>query len=100
MHPIVDLTLLTLAVAVVGIPILRRRSGTRALERVVRCRDGHLFTSMVIPGASLKAVRLGNARLQRCPVGQHWTLVRVVDDASLTPTERALAGSVHDTPLP
>jgi hypothetical protein len=26
---------------------------------IVRCRQGHLFTTIWIPGASLKAIRLG-----------------------------------------
>ena len=67
---------------------------------VVRCRQGHLFTTIWVPGASLKAIRLGWARLQRCPVGKHWTLVTPVKDATLTQEERRRAGQHHDVRIP
>jgi hypothetical protein len=67
---------------------------------VVRCRQGHLFTTIWIPGASLKAIRLGWARLQRCPVGKHWTLVTPVKDATLTHEERTRAAQHHDVRIP
>ena len=57
-------------------------------ETIVRCRAGHLFTTLWIPGVSLKALRLGWWRLQRCPVGQHWTVVTPVRGDALTPEER------------
>ncbi|HEU5426522.1 MAG TPA: hypothetical protein VFU74_06605 [Actinocrinis sp.] len=69
-------------------------------ETIVRCRDGHLFTTIWIPGASIKAVRLGMRRWQRCPVGKHWTLVSPVRDADLTDTERELAAHSHDVRVP
>ena len=67
---------------------------------VVRCRHGHLFTTIWIPGASLKAVRLGWARFQRCPVGKHWSLVTPVNVAKLSEEEREFAVSRRDTRLP
>jgi hypothetical protein len=67
---------------------------------VVRCRQGHLFTTIWIPGASLKAIRLGWARLQRCPVGKHWTLVTPVRDSDLTDEERRTAGRFRDIRIP
>jgi len=73
---------------------------TTGIERIVRCRAGHLFTSTVVPGASFKAIRLGAYRFQRCPVGRHWTLVRSVDVATLTAAELAQAGSIHDVRIP
>lgn len=69
-------------------------------DRVVRCKDGHLFTTIWIPMASLKAVRLGRRRWQRCPVGGNWTTVTLVDESTLDPQELAAARSVHDTRLP
>lgn len=69
-------------------------------DRVVRCRDGHLFTSIVIPGASLKAVRLGNRRWQHCPVGRHWSVVTFVDESTLDAGELASAHAVHDVRIP
>jgi hypothetical protein len=55
---------------------------------VVRCRQGHLFTTLWIPGVKLKAIDLGAAGLQRCPVAPHWTVVSPVRDRDLTEEER------------
>jgi hypothetical protein len=67
---------------------------------VVRCRDGHLFTTIWVPGASLKAIRLGPWRVQRCPVGHHWSLVTPARRAELTPAEADAAAQTHDIRLP
>lgn len=80
---------------------LRRRSGSIiGLRTIVRCRQGHLFTTTWIPGASVKALRLGPWRLQRCPVGRHWSLVTPVAEGRLSEAERERARSVRDTVLP
>jgi hypothetical protein len=80
---------------------LRRRSGSLiGLRTIVRCHRGHLFTTTWIPGASVKALRLGPWRVQRCPVGKHWSIVRPVRAETLSDVERADAGSVRDTSLP
>jgi hypothetical protein len=80
---------------------LRRRSGSLVgLRTIVRCHRGHLFTTTWIPGASVKALRLGPWRVQRCPVGQHWSIVRPVQPGTLSDAERADARSVRDTFLP
>lgn len=67
---------------------------------IVRCRDGHLFTTIWVPSASVKALRLGWVRLQWCPVGRHWTLVTPVRDSELSAKEQRRARSQHDLPLP
>jgi hypothetical protein len=67
---------------------------------VVRCRRGHLFTTIWIPGISVKSIRLGWWRLQRCPVGPHWSIVAPVREADLTEEERQLAGERRDTRVP
>ena len=67
---------------------------------IVRCRRGHLFTSLWVPGGSLKAVRLGVARFQYCPVGRHWSLVLPVQESSLSPEELAAARMQHDVAIP
>jgi hypothetical protein len=93
-----------LAVAAVLLAIgtaLARRLGYKIGGRtVVRCRQGHLFTTIWIPGISLKAIRLGWFRLQRCPVGPHWSLVSPVRDADLTPMQRVLAEQTRDRQIP
>ncbi len=91
---------LVVLVAVVAVLLVASaRSGNRH-ERIARCRAGHLFTSTVVPGASLRAVRLGRVRFQRCPVGNHWTLVGWVDASTLTPEELSQAHARHDTRIP
>ena len=69
-------------------------------ETVVRCQDDHLFTTIWLPMASIKAVRLGNGRWQHCPVGKHWSTVVRVDEATLDPATLAAAQAVHDIRLP
>jgi hypothetical protein len=67
---------------------------------VVRCRQGHVFTTIWIPGVKLKALDLVIARVQRCPVGKHWSLVVPVREADLTEGERQFARAHHDVPIP
>ena len=67
---------------------------------IVRCRAGHLFTTIWIPAASVKSLRLGLWRVQRCPVGRHWSLVTPVNEGDLSENERRLAREHHDIPLP
>src|SRR5262249_38235141 len=67
---------------------------------VVRCRSGHLFTSLWLPGVSLRAVRLGWWRIQRCPVGKHWSIVTPVRVAELSDADRQEAARHRDTRLP
>ncbi len=84
------------AVTVVG----RRLGYGVGGNTVVRCREGHLFTTIWIPGASLKALRLGWGRLQYCPVGRHWGIVTPVRAADLTEAERQEAAEHHDIRIP
>ena len=51
-----------IAVLVVQTVVMRRRGYSVGGRTVVRCRRGHLFSTLWVPGASLKAVRLGWAR--------------------------------------
>jgi hypothetical protein len=76
------------------------RTGRLGGNIVVRCRQGHVFTTLWIPGISVKALRLGWWRVQRCPVGRHWTIVAPVDEFELDEHERQVAREHHDIPLP
>ena len=67
---------------------------------IVRCRRGHLFTTIWIPSFSLKAARLLWWRGQYCPVGRHWSVVVPVRDHELTDDEKRSARERHDIPLP
>jgi hypothetical protein len=69
-------------------------------DLIVRCRQGHLFRTIWIPGASVKAIRIGWWRIQRCPVGRHWSVVVPVRDDELADDERQLARQRHDIRLP
>jgi hypothetical protein len=84
---------------VVATLVARARGYGVGGNTVVRCRQGHLFTTLWIPGASVKALRLGWWRIQRCPVGRHWTVVAPVKESSLNWLERRRA-TRHDLPLP
>jgi hypothetical protein len=91
--------LVVVGVLVVRAIVLARRLDYRG-EVVVRCREGHLFTTIWIPGVSFKAIKLGWFRLQYCPVGEHWTLVTPVPNSDLTNWERRIAERYHDGPVP
>jgi hypothetical protein len=67
---------------------------------VVRCREGHLFTTIWIPGISVKSLRFLWWRLERCPVGGHWSVVTPVAELELTPDERATARATKDIRIP
>jgi hypothetical protein len=83
-----------------GTLVARRRGYNMGGNVIVRCRQGHLFTTIWIPGASLKALRLGWSRFQRCPVGKHWTLVTPVKPSSLTDEEKRTAAENRDIRIP
>lgn len=61
--------------------VVAKRRGQPALggEISVRCSKGHVFQTFWSPLGSFKSIRLGSARFQHCPVGDHWSLVRPVD---------------------
>jgi hypothetical protein len=67
---------------------------------IVRCGQGHLFTTIWIPAASVKSLRLGMRRFQRCPVGRHWTVVAPVAASELSEDELREAAANRDIPLP
>ena len=82
------------------IVVARRRGYLMGADTVVRCRNGHLFTTIWIPGVSVKAVRLGWWRFQRCPVGPHWSFVTPATVSDLTDEERQLASEHRDVRIP
>jgi len=90
-----------IVVVIAGTHLLHRRgySGLHG-DTIVRCSRGHLFTTIWLPGVSLKSVRLGMSRYQHCPVGHHWALVKPVNDAELTDEDRRVAAEHHDVRIP
>jgi hypothetical protein len=69
-------------------------------DRPVRCKEGHLFTTIWIPLASLKAIRLGRRRFQYCPVGHHWSMVVPMSQTSTADADLRAAAALHDLRIP
>jgi len=90
---------LAVVVLAAGTMVARRLGYQVGGDSVVRCRKGHLYTTIWIPGVSLKSIRLGWMRLQYCPVGRHWSLVVPVKDADLSAEERRFAAEHRDIRL-
>jgi hypothetical protein len=89
------------AASVLGeVGVLRSRGYGFGGNVIVRCRDGHLFTTIWIPAASVKSLRLGPWRVQRCPVGNHWSIVTPVKRSELSDEELALAAQQRDARVP
>jgi hypothetical protein len=94
--------LLALVAGAIGIEaaLMRVRGYPIGGNVVVRCRKGHLFTTIWLPGGSLKSIRLGWWRLQRCPVGGHFSLVTPVRASELTDAQRHEAREHRDIRIP
>jgi hypothetical protein len=94
-------TILIVAGVITGGTLIARRLGYNlGVNTVVRCRQGHLFSTIWIPGVKLKELDLVVARVQRCPVGQHWSLVVPVRNTDITEEERQFALAHHDIRIP
>ena len=79
---------------------MRLRGYPMGTDVVVRCRRGHLFSTIWLPGVSVKALRLAWWRVQRCPVGTHWTIVTPVRHGELGEKELSAAHERKDVRLP
>jgi hypothetical protein len=97
---VVGTVLIAVGVAVGGTLIARRLGYNLGANTIVRCRQGHLFSTVWIPGIKLKELDLVVARVQRCPVGKHWSLVVPVREQDLTEAERQFALAHHDIRIP
>ena len=97
---VVSTILIAVGFAAGGTLIARRLGYKPGTNTVVGCRQGHLFTTIWIPGVKLKELDLVVARVQRCPVGKHWSLVVPVREQDLTEAERQFALAHHDIRIP
>lgn len=90
-----------IAVVLIAKFVLARKRGRPLVAGsvLVRCRKGHVFKTSWSPLGSLTSVRLGSARFQRCPVGEHWSLVKPVRAGELTDEERRRAEEYRDPTL-
>jgi hypothetical protein len=93
---------LIIAVGIIALEsVAMRLRGYRVGRNViVRCQSGHLFTTTWIPGASLKSLRFLWWRVQRCPVGRHWTVITPVRESDLSAWQRRSAHRHRDSPVP
>jgi hypothetical protein len=97
---VVTTILIAAGVATGGTLIARRLGYNLGTNTLVRCRKGHVFTTIWIPGVKLKEIDLVIARIQRCPIGHHWSLVVPVREQDLSNTELEFAREHHDVPIP
>jgi hypothetical protein len=81
------------------IPLLRNGYGIGG-NVVVQCSKGHRFTTIWLPGASVKSLRLGPRRFQYCPVGHHWSLVHLVRESDLSARQLRAARDRRDVRIP
>jgi hypothetical protein len=96
----VNFGLAVLMFAAEALVVARRRGFLFGVSTAVRCLRGHLFTTLWVPGASVKALRLGWWRFQHCPVGKHWTFVTPVNASELPEKDKQLAAQVRDVRVP
>lgn len=94
--------ILIVLVIALGTLQMRRRGyvASRGAHVIVRCREGHLFTTIWVPFMSFKSIRLGMVRFQRCPVDNHLTFVTPVNETELTEEEKRIAAEHQDTNIP
>lgn len=97
---VVSTILIAVGVVAGGTLIARRLGYNLGVNTVVRCRKGHMFSTIWIPGVKLKELDLVVARVQRCPVGKHWSLVVPVREKDLTAAELQSAREHHDIRIP
>ena len=93
------LAILAGALVAEAIPIWRHGYGIGG-NVIVRCSKGHLFTTIWLPAASLKSLRLGPRRVQWCPVGHHWTVVKLVSESDLSARQLRAARKRRDIRIP
>jgi hypothetical protein len=94
------LPLLAILAVALDATIMRLRGYRLGLGVIVRCRSGHVFTTIWLPRGSLKSIRLGWSRFQRCPVGKHWSLVTPVKQSGLTAGRKRSAAEHRDIRIP
>ncbi len=97
---VVKTIVIAAGVATGGTLIARRLGYNLGTNTIVRCRQGHVFTTIWIPGIKLKEIDLVIARIQRCPIGHHWSLVVPVRPATLSEENREFAYAHHDVKIP
>ena len=90
--PILIGILVVTGIVVVAVNVWAHRSGYNVPGKAaVRCGQGHLFRMTWIEGGSLTMIKLSPVlRYGRCPVGDHWSTIRLVREADLSESERRM----------
>jgi hypothetical protein len=83
------LSLLLVALAAEVLVLVRRGYRPYGGRVRVRCRAGHEFSTLWIPGASVRSLRLGPWRLMRCRAGRHWSIVTLMPRGQQAPSDVA-----------
>jgi hypothetical protein len=93
-HASLDVALVVIAIVVLAkVSFLTSGRYVRVNGKViVRCGQGHVFPMTWLSLSAITAIRFGNSRYQRCPVGNHWSVVRPVKEGDLTDQERMTIG--------
>lgn len=100
MNAVMVVLAIAIMLGLIGLGARRIGYASVGSDAIVRCRDGHLFTTLWIPGVSLKSIRFGMTRFQYCPVGRHWTFVAPVRESELTEEQIIDASRHHDVRIP
>ena len=99
MDKIIPLIIIVVAAALAfaaGAVLAHRQGYKQKGEVVARCRRGHLFTTVWVARFSIRRLDLGWAKIQRCPVGHHLSVVVPVDEATLTKEDKKAAKEYND----
>jgi hypothetical protein len=83
----------TAALAAGGILVGRVLGYKLGPHAVVRCRSGHVFETAWYPGVKLNRLDFVVARVQRCPVGNHLSVVVPIRTKDLSVADRRAASS-------
>lgn len=94
--PLIIIVAAAIIAFAVGAMVASRKGYKEGGEVVARCGRGHVFTTVWVDRFTYRRVDLGFAKIQRCPVGDHLTVVRPVDMSELTPEEKKQAKLVRD----
>lgn len=98
--PLIIIVAAAIIAFAVGAMVASRKGYKEGGEVVVRCGRGHVFTTVWVDRFTYRRVDLGFAKIQRCPVGDHLTVVRPVETSELTPEEKKQAKLVRDSVPP
>lgn len=71
------------------------------MERsIVECSSGAYYSTIWVPLVSFKALRLGNTRVQPCPIHHKWEKTWLVAPDTLEPEVLAKARATRDSRIP